>query len=304
MLPQFPLFKKIELTDRADVEAHTNLYEPYSDFNFTCLWAWDTREERMISELNGNLVVKFTDYHTHNPFVSFLGSNDCEDTARMLTDYCEANDLPTTLRLMPDVSIQGLDPAKFIIEESRGDFDYILSAQKLTLLAGKEFQDKRKKRNRFWRENLSARHEQIQLSDSVVQTKIFELIKVWKNHKIVMKKNYELAHEMAAIKRLFNSDYLDSLFGFGIFLGDVMLGYYIGEKTISGWSMDHFAKSTISYKGINEALIQGYAKYLNSLQIKYMNVESDLDFEELRRSKTSWRPVKFLKRYNVTYSQF
>src|SRR3989338_2938897 len=56
MIPQFPQFKRVEITDREAVEAHTHKYEPYSDFNFTSLWAWDTNGERMISELNGNLV--------------------------------------------------------------------------------------------------------------------------------------------------------------------------------------------------------------------------------------------------------
>ena len=73
MIPKFPQFKKIELSDRVDVEAHTSLFEPYSDFEFTCLWTWDMKGERMISELNNNLVVRFTDYNTHNPFLSFLG---------------------------------------------------------------------------------------------------------------------------------------------------------------------------------------------------------------------------------------
>ncbi len=82
MIPQFPDFKHVEVDDREAVEAHTHRYEPYSDFNFTSLWAWDTSGERMISELNGNLVVRFTDYSTHEPFLSFLGDSQTEHTAK------------------------------------------------------------------------------------------------------------------------------------------------------------------------------------------------------------------------------
>ncbi len=32
MIPKFPNFKKIELSDRADVEKFTLKYPPYSDF--------------------------------------------------------------------------------------------------------------------------------------------------------------------------------------------------------------------------------------------------------------------------------
>jgi hypothetical protein len=49
-------------------------------------------------------------------------------------------------------------------------------------------------------------------------------------------------------------------------------------------------------------MMQGAAKDLNSLSVEWMNIESDLDSEGMRNSKMSWRPVKFLKRYNVGYS--
>src|ERR1035437_6544257 len=206
MLPQFPKFKKIELTDRSDVEKHTNLFEPYSDFEFTCLWAWDMKGERMISELNGNLVVKFTEYNTHKPFLSFLGKNDCEKTARILIEYCKNNNLPTVLQLMPDVSIQGLDPKEFFIEERRGDFDYILSIKELVSLAGTQFHRKRKNANRFWRENPSATFNTARLSDLQAQSQIFKTIDTWEDNKVVMKKDYVLDHELTAIKRLCKSD--------------------------------------------------------------------------------------------------
>jgi hypothetical protein len=110
MIPAFPDFKKVEVTDREAVEAHTHKYEPYSDFNFISLWAWDTSGERMISELNGNLVVRFTDYSTNEPFLSFLGTNETEHTARTLIDYCKENGLPTTLKLMPEISVKNIRP--------------------------------------------------------------------------------------------------------------------------------------------------------------------------------------------------
>src|SRR6185369_9800822 len=84
MLPKFPEFKKLELSDKADIEAITNKYPPYSDFNFTSMWCWDTRGEMMVSELNNNLVVKFADYITGEPFYSFIGTNDTNDTVRQL----------------------------------------------------------------------------------------------------------------------------------------------------------------------------------------------------------------------------
>lgn len=303
MIPQFPRFKLIELSDRTDVEEHTNLFEPYSDFNFNCLWAWDAEKKRMISEFNGNLVVKFTDYRTHELFLSFLGIYDCEGTARTLIDYCTANHISTTLRLMPDVSISGINPKTFTITENRGDFDYILSTKELALLSGDRFKQKRGGVNRFWRENPEATLEPIDASDLKVQQQILEIVHTWEHHKSALGKDYEIAHELAAMKRLFESNRLDSLLCVGLFSGGVMLGYSIAERLPNGYALGHFWKSDISYKGVTEALMQEHAKYLVSLQIMYLNTESDLEVDSMRRSKMSWRPVKFLKRYEVRNAQ-
>lgn len=303
MIPQFPHFKSIELSDRASVEAHTSLYEPYSDFNFTCLWAWDVDEKRMISELNGNLVVKFTDYVTQEPFLSFLGTNKREDTARALIEYCRAEGLPTTLRLMPDVSISDLNPKVFTIEESRGDFDYIFSLKEIALLAGNRFQRKREGANKFWRENSSAKLDRIDCSDRKIQQQIIETIRIWEKHKVAQQKNYEIKHELEGTRRLFESNRLDLLHAVGLFSGETMIGYAIGEGLANNNALAHFLRSTNSYKGVTEALMQGYAKYLDSLQYKYLNFESDLDVDGMRRAKMSWRPTKFLQRYNVQYPQ-
>lgn len=75
MIPEFPKFKHIELIDKEEIEQITHKYPPYSDFNFVSMWSWDIKGEIRISKLNNNLVVRFTDYLSGNPFFSFLGDN-------------------------------------------------------------------------------------------------------------------------------------------------------------------------------------------------------------------------------------
>lgn len=64
MISEFPQFKKLELADKKDIEKFTSKFPPYSDFNFVSMWSWDIRGEMRVSQLNGNLVVRFTDYLT------------------------------------------------------------------------------------------------------------------------------------------------------------------------------------------------------------------------------------------------
>ena len=45
MLPEFPQFKKLELSDKEEVEKFTSKFPPYSDFNFVSMWSWDIKGE-------------------------------------------------------------------------------------------------------------------------------------------------------------------------------------------------------------------------------------------------------------------
>ena len=87
MITQFPDFKPLELFDKKYIETFTVQFPPYSDFNFTSIWAWNTNDKFQISNLNGNLVVLFYDYVSNNPFFSFIGSNKIEDTAARILEY-------------------------------------------------------------------------------------------------------------------------------------------------------------------------------------------------------------------------
>ena len=83
-LANFPNFKLLELTDCEAVLSITSKLPPYSDFNFVSIWSWNLYDKIMISQLNGNLVVKFTDYITGESFYSFIGNTEVEKTTKEL----------------------------------------------------------------------------------------------------------------------------------------------------------------------------------------------------------------------------
>ena len=149
MLPEFPNFKKLELSDKEDVEKITHKYPPYSDFNFVSMWSWDIKGEMRISQLNGNLVVRFTDYITGDPFYSFLGNNKVNETAETLLQFCKKEGAKTILELVPEDSIKGLNIKKFNIEEDRDHFDYIYPINSIASYLGSEYQKHRKMVRRF-----------------------------------------------------------------------------------------------------------------------------------------------------------
>src|SRR3989344_1313301 len=104
MIPTFPKFKNLELGDRADIESLTKKFQPYSDYNFTSLWCWDTYGQIQVSKLHGNLVIRFTDYLTGEPFYSFMGTIDVDHTVSELLKLSHNQSLTTALRLIPEES--------------------------------------------------------------------------------------------------------------------------------------------------------------------------------------------------------
>ena len=301
MIPQFPEFRVVEVNDREAIESHTKQFFPYSDFNFTSLWAWDTSGERMISELNGNLVVRFTDYSTHEPFLSFLGTNETEQTARVLIDFCKAEGLPTTLKLMPEVSVKEIRSSVMRLDEDADNFDYIYSVPALASLRGNTYMSKRGRANKFRRTYPEAHTEVIDLANKGAQADIRAVIDLWEQMKVDDEKKYEIEHERAAIARLCETADSHQLVVTGVFIKTSMAAFSIEEILPDGYSMCHFWKADSAHAGIFDFLMQEKAKHLETLSVLYINYEQDLGISALRKAKSSFRPVNFLKKYRVGY---
>lgn len=299
MIPTFPEFKKVEVSDRTVVESHTRRYPPYSDFNFTSLWAWDTNNKRMISELNGNLVVRFTDYKTNEPFLSFLGSNKPNETASTLLDYAAPNGLPPSLKLMPEISVKEIDAQKFNIQEDRDNFDYVYSIEELRNLTGSKFETKRNMLNRFMRRYPNAAIEIIDLKDAHQHQLMTELLDSWAIRKSEYMQDDEHKIEFDSISRLFKNISSFDLLGTGVLSEGSIIAFSIDEVFTDGYAISHFAKADSSYAGAYDFLMRAVITRLGGEHVQSLNYEQDLGILNLRVSKSSFRPSFFLKKYNV-----
>ena len=296
MIPKFPEFKIVEINDREAVEAYTHRYSPYSDFNFTNLWAWDTkdtRDERMISELNGNLVVRFTDCDTGVFFFSFLGTNDPVDTIAKLLRYAEESGVSSVLRLVPEESITGVQDPSFLIEEDRNNFDYLYSTEELALLKGNAFKRKRQSVSRFLRTYPDAQAFVGTLDSE--RKNMAAILNVWYDHRGV-----GLYNEQRAISRLCDSDRTHELLITVIRTGGSVVAFSIDAILPNAFALCYFAKADVNYIGVTEFLNERIAEYLMNQHVKTWNWEQDLGIEGLHRSKMSYRPQSFLKKFTIS----
>lgn len=309
MLPKFPQFKKLEITDKADIEEITLQYPPYSDFNFVSLWVWDIKNAIRISQLNGNLLVKFSDYLSEESFYSFLGREKTNETAEALLELSKKEKIRPVLKLVPENSVVKMDQNKFNIIEERNHFDYIYSIKNLAAYVGSEYKKHRKNTRRF-KEIHKFEVKFMNLTEEKNKKILQDLVDLWtkkKKDKIDNTKNYkeleDFKNESIAFKKLLSSpdDFLKSLICFSIFIEDKLASFIVSERIMDDYCLSHFGKSNIGYEGISQFLMQSHAKFFLDMGIDYHNDEQDLGLPNLRFSKNSYRPAHFLKKYSIAY---
>lgn len=296
MLPKFPEFKKLELSDRADVEAITSKYPPYSDFNFTSMWCWDVYNRMEISDLYGNLVVKFTDYMTGEEFFSFLGDNDVHATINELFKISLEKGIKPRLKLIPESSIQHINK-QFDIIEDRDNFDYVYFLQDIALYSGTRFMKKRNKANHFVKNFQNIQVRLLDLNDEKVKKLIITLDELWGKNKIDNDPNFKIENEVLATKRLLSIPKIDAVC-VGVFIKEALIGYSVVSFISNQYAISHFSKANLDYKGVYEFLMRENARILVNMKCEFLNYEQDLGIDGLRTSKQTFGD-NFLKKHTV-----
>lgn len=301
MIPEFPNFKKLELSDRKEVEEFTSKFPPYSDFNFTSLWTWNTKDARMLSKLNENLVILFTDYETNKPSLSFLGVNKLGKTASELLNFAKNNGLPEVLSFIPEELVKELGDSGLSVEEDRDNFDYIFSLSQLSTLRGLKYKAKRRGVNNFLALYPNVVFKTDKSVNPILYKHIARLVQKWTTKKESGSEADDsgFKNEEKALRKILETENKNLLI-FTCFLNDNLIGFEIDEMLSPRYAMAHFSKANTSYKGIYDFLNTKLSKYLKNEGVEFCNWEQDLGIGNLRKSKMSYCPVGFLKKYKVS----
>ncbi len=300
MIPEFPKFKSLELTDKADIESFTSKFPPYSDFNFVSMWSWDINGQMQVSQLHDNLVIRFTDYLTGEHFFSFLGDTEINQTAQALFDFSKKENVQPQLKLIPENSIKGLDSSRFLIQEDDNHFDYVYTLSELKSLKGSKFESKRGVIHRFLAKHKEVNSMVIDASDPKIRKDILEINNSWIEHKKLKDPFFDIKNELIAIDKFLNTDHPFKYCCVGVFADKVLVGYSINEIVSKEYSIGHFIKC--NHDGCFEYLMQQTAHHLFELGVTYFNFEQDLGVPGLRHSKKSYRPSTYLKKYIISHN--
>jgi hypothetical protein len=299
LIPLFPNFKLLEIEDRGDFEKITAQFEPYSDFNFISLWSYNTEGDTKISLLNDNLVIKFRDYITNEPFYSYIGNSSASETIESLLKLSASEGLKEELKLIPEINIlQAPNLEKYDIQENIDNHDYILSVEEIALLSGDKYHTHKNFVNRFQDTYDEYRVREINLLDPTIHNQILEVFYTWEKKR--NKGREETQHELIALKRLLDDANEFNVIALGVYDRELLVGFIVASLEQMKYSLGHFSKSDTDYHGISYFMYHNLCRMLMEKGYKFLNNEQDLGIPGLRKSKEQWNPTHFLKKYTIT----
>lgn len=299
MLPQFPNFKRLELSDGADIRSYTSQFAPFSDFNFGSLWAWDVRDRTEISQLHQNLIVRFEHFVSELPFYSFIGCNVLGRTASSLIERADAEGLEPRLELVPESTAAHFGTDTLRCEEDVDESDYVLGVERLQSYSGPEFSAKRGEVRKFLRSAGECQVKRLDLADAATVRQLKDLFERWYREKPTASP-LRFDREFRAFERCLVAAPVLRLVGVGVFIGRTLAAFSISELTSASYACTYFEKTdAIGFPGIGAFLNQQVANVLAEVGVKYINIEQDLGIPGLRQSKRSYGPVGYLRKFQV-----
>lgn len=291
MIPQFPEFKKLELNDREEVESFTARFPPYSDFDFASIWSWDVKEEMGVSQLNGSLVIKFTDYVTGQPLLSFLGEKNLNDTARELIRHTTEG----SLALVPEVSVTALDPAIFRIEESREHFDYVCNVANHIEYSDPKLKSHRKLLRQFTASHPNFEHVSLNMTTEEVQRDVARVYTQWNETR-----GFLTVSEAFAFERFLAATAVLPYTAVGVRVDGRLIAFHVASLPSGTCADALFSKADTQYRGVYAALDHVVALDLIKKGYSHMNIQQDLGIPNLRKAKMSLHPEYFLRKYTIS----
>lgn len=305
MIPNFPSFKNLEENYMHEVCEYTLKYDPFSDFNFTSMYAWNVDDTTQLSYLNQNLVIKLRDYLENKIILSMLGTHEISKSLEELFIFSGKNKY--SINLLPSITVDSLEPnskIRNIIVADRDQFDYIYESALISSLLGSDFKKRRNLVKKFL--SLTSGHARIcrlDLKSIPTRRAILDVAEKWSSGKKTKGRNVH-QDELVGLERFLKLALKKEYLGVGAFIDQKLIGFSLLEVINNNYAIDHFEKTDMFFPGGDEYLFHGTCNILAEKGIRYLNFEQDLGIEGLRKSKLLWRPVKYLKKYKVANATY
>ncbi len=293
-IPVFPVFKEVDLADQGIIEEFLSRYPlEASEYTFTNIFAFRMAYNFRISVLRDNLLI----LKDKGPVSLFcpLGNSHMSEVMNEIVEYVKDDDVEYFLERIPENFIHTYikGDKRFIAEEDRDNFDYLYDAKELIDLKGPRFHDKRNKVNKF--RNLY-KYEYMSLTSAMVD-ECLEFEDYWCETRECGKYPGLEKEKCAILEMLNNFDSLNVIGGV-IRIENKIAALTLGEKILPDTFVIHIEKANSEISGLYQVINQEFLMH-EAGDCRYVNREQDLGVPGLRKSKISYNPVKYIKKFRV-----
>ncbi|XZK61483.1 DUF2156 domain-containing protein [Clostridium perfringens] len=297
------MFKKITLKDKS-------LYYQYIDknkflsceYSFATLFMWKDFNDIEYDIVNNIFIIKKYDKNNGKFFIEPLGDID-DNSLINIIDYLESiRKKEKSKWLFGDVSINFLNRLEdiykenLIFEEEKNNFDYVYNFDDLRNLSGRKFRKKRNKYNQFIKNYNYKTAFFKSFLDNKEREECLEFLEEWSLENKEM--DEEFLAEIDGTRNLINYLGQLDLDLIKLYVDNKLIGISIGERFNDSTYIVHVEKCLKEFKGayafINNELLKNSFLYL-----KYVNREEDLGILGLKKSKMSYNPKFFERKYLV-----
>lgn len=281
-------FKGITLSDKKLFDSYFNKFPPkLSEFTFTNLFVWRRTKNHEFAVFDNHLVISFSESENSiRKFYQPIGENPAGIIEKLFSEFPESS----FERIEESVSEKLSE--KFSINEDRNMFDYIYNVNELAELKGDKYGAKRNFIKRFTK----YKPEVCSLDEGKVKA-FLELQEKWCNIRNCRENESMYAEDLAIRESLENFKEL-GISGCCVSINGIIEGFLIGEPLNENTFVDHFEKANTDFKGIYQFLLNDFVKRIPE-KYTFLNREQDLGIEGLRKSKLSYYPINFIKKYAI-----
>jgi hypothetical protein len=170
-------------------------------------------------------------------------------------------------------------------------FDYIYAAMDLIKLEGRKYHSKRNHVNQFQRKYL---WEYQPITPSILE-ECLAIDKEWFSIKDALHR--ECPDEEKAMALVMNNYQALGVSGGVIRVGGNIEAIEVGERLNADMAVIHIEKANIEIDGIYAAINQQFAADFGAA-FQFINREEDMGIEGLRKAKSSYHPVRIIKKFN------
>jgi hypothetical protein len=280
---------------RAEIEAFLDAHPPLaSEYTFTNLYAWAPAVDYRICRYGDGFLIRRAAHGTVS-FLAPLVADDPRGAVEACFDACrEGGHLPMIERVGEDaLAALPCHEAGWRVEEDRDNFDYVYALPDLLELKGDRYHDKKNLLGQFHRKYVS---EYRPLTPAMVP-ECLALAHDWCEDRHC-EQDESLSQESCAVARMLAALPDLRCDGGALFVDGRMVAFMLGERLNPETLVMHVQKGDTRFAGVYQAIQWEYLNHA-APDVLLVNAEQDLGVPGLRKSKTSYHPVRMVRKYRL-----